>query len=62
MSKLREKLAHPFDGLKIEALDQLEQITDDFSIQFGDWLLDNYITNTPIEQLQQYFKDNVYGK
>lgn len=74
MNKLREKLAKLFDGLRTETLNDLEQITDDFSVNFLDWfeknvnqLIDmNYIYKgliyTDKTELLQIFKTQVYGK
>jgi len=76
MSKLRENLAKPFDGLKTETLNHLEQITDDFSVKFAEWLGNSdysYKRGVKMyknffkpeykstQELQQYFKDNIYG-
>jgi len=62
MNKLREK----FSGLQDKLLiDTCEQITDDFSIKFADFIIKynetHRVHKTPTE-LQQYFKENVYSK
>jgi len=71
MSKLRENIENVligFTGNSVGSL-QLEQITDDFSVKFFDWAnsygweLDNQFQKThTTQELQQYFKDNIYGK
>jgi len=57
-------------------IDKLEQITDDFSVKLLDWLeVSGYRFNEDVKmfkntdgrlktttELQQYFKDNIYGK
>jgi len=69
MNKLREKFNdiceiknhNHFDILT----NKLEQITDDFSIKFYKWMMDNskiYETDDRAKKLQQYFKENVYEK
>ena len=35
---LKEKLCEPFGGLKNETVNELEQIADDFAIDFADWI------------------------
>jgi hypothetical protein len=74
MNKLREKLCLVFGGLKNETADQLEQITDDFTIKFLEWLNENsiyypkdkeYFFNNEWhsqEETFKHFKNNVYGK
>jgi hypothetical protein len=67
MNKLREKFEHEIltgDELYFITL-QLEQITDDFTCQFVKWYnLSKYDfpNEMTIEEKQQYFKENVYGK
>ena len=34
---LRFKLCEPFDGLRTETANQLEQIADEYAIGFADW-------------------------
>jgi hypothetical protein len=34
---LRQKLCDPFGGLRTETADQLEQIADEFAIEFIEW-------------------------
>lgn len=75
MNELRKKLAIPFDGLKTNTLNDLEQIVDDYALKFFIWtysddaeavfynLKSSNDFREPIDkQLLQYFKDNVYGK
>jgi len=67
MNKLREKLAKPFDGLNKETLNKLEQVTDDFTVKFFNWAStyknnDRNNWNLSTTELQQYFKNDVYGK
>jgi hypothetical protein len=66
MNKLREELDSvipQFDTMTDSDIDQLEQITDDFSISFGEYLRYKlYDENLTTTELQQYFKENVYGK
>ena len=37
---LKEKLCEPFGGLKTETVNELEQIADDFAIDFAEWFFD----------------------
>jgi len=76
MNKLREKFDKELDSIfyendnflskKVEmASEQCEQITDDFSVKFVVWLDKNkkeLKKEIIIEELQTYFKENVYGK
>jgi len=91
MNKLREKLGKVYIYVDMEpksvsleliettdsndCLNELEQITDDFSCQFAEWLLwqditqrgkSNFVCWDGVQrtttELQQYFKENVYGK
>jgi hypothetical protein len=71
MNKLREKIDNVIMRHNLlrneddESIDQLEQILDDFTCQFVVWLdknkkeLKNEII---IEELLNYFKENVYNK
>jgi len=67
MNRLRKKFEKWLDTnprKKITAI-QCEQITDDFSIKFYKWMMDNskiYETDDRAKKLQQYFKENVYEK
>jgi len=76
MNRLRKKFEKWLDTnprKKITAI-QCEQITDDFSIKFAEWLRGNYFDVFPLwndektnkkyttTELQQYFKENVYGR
>jgi hypothetical protein len=64
MNKLREKLINAW--LNHNAPIEVEQITDDFSVKFYDWSLDDGIDIAmqvkSTTELQQYFKENVYNK
>lgn len=40
---LKEKLCEPFDGLKIETVNKLERIADDYAIEFVEWKDDNFL-------------------
>jgi hypothetical protein len=76
MNKLRESLDKELDSIfyendnflskKVEmASEQCEQITDDFSVKFLDWyggLRLAQVHGRTTTELQQYFKENVYGK
>ena len=35
---LKEKLCEPFDGLKLQTANKLEQIADDYAIEFAEWI------------------------
>ena len=35
---LKEKLCEPFGGLKTETANELEQIADDYAIEFVEWI------------------------
>ncbi len=73
MNKLREKF---YKKLGIDCLtEQCEEINDDFSVKLLEWFLnlditqrgkDNFVcwdgVQRTITELQQYFKDNIYGK
>jgi len=62
MNKLREKFGNEINISGVDLLpEQCEQITDDFSVKFAMWLVKGTDEKTYIE-LQQYFKDNIYGK
>ena len=39
---LKEKLCEPFGGLKTETVNELEQIADEFAIDFAEWCDENY--------------------
>jgi hypothetical protein len=62
MNKLRDK----FSGLQSKVLiDVCEQITDDFSIKFLKWYnvsKYDFPNEMTIEEKQQYFKNEIYGK
>lgn len=72
MNKLREKFKMYIDLYKEEYLaEQLEQITDDFSVKLLIWTANSEpiksidYTKSDVDvatELQQYFKDNIYGK
>lgn len=78
MNKLREKINAlvpiEFGGMQEPLLSELEQITDDFSVAFAIFLRqkclidDNYLyyffngKKYNETELQQYFKENIYGK
>lgn len=69
MNKLREsfEIADTRSMIKSTFIDKFEQITDDAMIQFADWLelnktQMNYHQKQTTTELQQYFKENVYGK
>lgn len=73
MNKLREKLDNFYiyaydsiDGsyeqkLKSKEVDELEQITDDFSVKFAEWYLDNYHMNNTTNELLKIFKEKYYS-
>jgi hypothetical protein len=67
MDKLREKfLEVAFKKITSEECSkQCEQILDDFSVKFANFVIKynetHRVHKTPTE-LQQYFKDNVYNK
>jgi hypothetical protein len=77
MNKLREKF-NPLLENRIynyeNVVDELEQITDDFTIKFLEWLNENsiyypkdkkYFFNNEWhsqEEIFKHFKNNVYGK
>jgi len=68
MNKLREKfdaIIPMYVACEDSDVDQLEQVTDDFSIKFVKWYnISKYEfpNEMTIEEKQQYFKENVYGK
>ena len=70
MNKLREKLYDWHDSETNETVEEniieLEQITDDFSCQFGDWIISSlgseHLRKFTTTEPQQYFKENIYGK
>jgi len=67
MNKLIEKFIKTYRKVfSVENLaDECEQITDDFSVKFALWLYENCYklpTISATQELQQYFKDNIYGK
>jgi len=67
MSKLREKFLNLIVKTHItpiEQSEQCEQITDDFSVKLLKWydnLKDESLIELSYTELQQYFKDNIYG-
>jgi len=71
MNKLREKFENWYNSEPISKENEvttLEQITDDFSVKLIEWCRNIMFTlnhehqnKTPLE-LQQYFKNNIYGK
>jgi hypothetical protein len=71
MNKLRERFSTLVDCgdnrytsiVQEQNIDKCEQITDDFSIKFGEYLRYKlYDENLTTTELLQYFKENVYGK
>jgi hypothetical protein len=78
MNKLREKINAlvpiEFGGMQEPLLSELEQITDDFTIKFLEWLNENSIYYPKDkqyffqnewhsqEEIFKHFKNNVYGK
>jgi hypothetical protein len=77
MNKLREKLCSAlplFGRIEEQNIEKLEQITDDFTVAFAIFLRqkclidDNYLyyffngKKYNETELQQYFKENIYGK
>ena len=38
---LKEKLCHPFGGLRTDTLNELEKIAEDFTIGFMKWFYEN---------------------
>jgi hypothetical protein len=78
MNKLREKINAlvpiEFGGMQEPLLSELEQITDDFTIKFLEWLNENSIYYPKEktyffqnkwhsqEEIFKHFKNNVYGK
>jgi len=68
MNKLREKFLNLIVKTHItpiEQSEQCEQITDDFSVKLIKWydnLTDEDLKNFSYTELQQYFKENIYGK
>jgi hypothetical protein len=82
MNKLREKLMPYASGYIGSSMltnteypeqidkntDELEQITDDFSVKLLKWYNELLVKGSfdeidrTEEELQQYFKENVYGK
>jgi len=62
-NNLREKLIEAW--LNHNAPIEVEQITDDFSVKLLKWydnLKDESLIELSYTELQQYFKDNIYGK
>ena len=79
MNKLREKINAlvpiEFGGMQEPLLSELEQITDDFTDEFAEWMsaliISNYASKgrwylkgeiKTTSELRQYFKENIYGK
>jgi hypothetical protein len=74
MNKLREKFKKAFPYSPSSHFDELEQITDDFTIKFLEWLNENsiyypkdkeYFFNNEWhsqEETFKHFKNNIYGK
>jgi len=72
MSKLREKFENEIDGLngsqyidESKLINECEQITDDFSVKFAEFLYEqrfnsNDIFWKPTTELLQIFKDKYY--
>lgn len=55
---LKEKLCEPFDGLKLKRANKLEQIADDYAIEFSQWLRFNAIETTEGWQFDgKYYTD-----
>jgi hypothetical protein len=53
---LKEKLCEPFGGLRTETTDKLEQIADDYAIEFANWLF-NINKEVLIKQLKEFKKE-----
>ena len=65
MNKLREKFKKAFPYSPSSHFEELEQITDDFTDEFADWVIVNaykFPRTTTTKELRQYFKENIYGK
>ena len=74
MNKLREKFKKAFPYSPSSHFDELEQITDDFSVALLIWMINLDVDSLGIyvdttkdikeiaTKLQQYFKENIYGK
>jgi hypothetical protein len=74
MNKLREKFKKAFPYSPSRHFDELEQITDDFTIKFLEWLNENSIYYPKDkkyffqnewhsqEETFKHFKNNIYGK
>ncbi len=61
--KLRERLCAPFDGLKKETVDELEQITDDFAIEFASFIDKKYYQHKyDNNKYAESDEDFTYGK
>lgn len=62
---LKEKICEPFGGLKKETAKQLEQIADDYAIEFAEWRLTTFIKNadqyTTKELLEIFKKEKGYS-
>lgn len=60
--KIREKLCKPFDGLKTQTANELEEIADDYLSEFSEWLsnsyhnLNWYVRNKKTKELIETFK------
>lgn len=56
---LKEKICEPFGGLRTETANQLEQIADDFAIDFAEWMFNLTIReweNESTDDLLRYYK------
>ena len=60
MSSLKEKLCEPFDGLKLETANKLEQIADDYAIEFAEWISKNYTKFGSIGSYYSYIDNEWY--
>lgn len=70
MNKLRENFLNELAEIAIEnnlsekcelISKKCEQITDDFSVKFAEWYLDNYHMNNTTTELLQIFKEKYYS-
>jgi len=57
---LKEKICEPFGGLRTETANQLEQIADDFAIDFAEWMFNltiRELENEATDDLLRYYKN-----
>lgn len=61
--KLKEKIDNAiWENSSSEVVDKLEQIADEFAIDFAEWLLENQSNSRNTQQLLEIYKKTLWKK